>query len=283
MQLEVINQLLREQVVDTTHVFQRNVVKEYLQIVVLSFLYGREKYQDFIFYGGSALRQCYGLPRLSEDLDFIDFTKEVDIAVLARDTQVFFKKELEADIGLKVQKAHVYLKFPILRALGLATPQESDQLFVKIEVFQGFAPCPGSMVEVVPIFKFNRSLLVKTLDLPTLFATKLGAILHRRWERTDRFGNILAVVKGRDYFDLLWYLEKGIQPNWQCLGVGMTKETVKQEVLAAVSRVDRRSIVYDLSGLIADQGYVKNIAQNLKDMVMKKIAQSWNGDLIEII
>jgi len=74
MRAPVLLQLLDEHK-DTTAFFRRNVVKEYLQILVLSFLYSEAQYQQLIFYGGSCLRHCFGLPRLSEDLDFIALRK----------------------------------------------------------------------------------------------------------------------------------------------------------------------------------------------------------------
>ena len=48
----------------------KNILKEYLQYPVLSFIYNDKKYKSMIFIGGSCLRTCFDLPRLSEDLDF---------------------------------------------------------------------------------------------------------------------------------------------------------------------------------------------------------------------
>jgi len=47
----------------------RNILKETLQYYVLDFLYNSSYGENLIFTGGSALRICYGLNRLSEDLD----------------------------------------------------------------------------------------------------------------------------------------------------------------------------------------------------------------------
>ena len=68
--LEKIKLLLSKE--ETTNVFKKNLVKEYLQIPILSFFYSNKKYQDLIFYGGSCLKHCFDLPRLSEDLDFVN-------------------------------------------------------------------------------------------------------------------------------------------------------------------------------------------------------------------
>ena len=51
-------------------IFKRNILKEYLQILVLDYIYSHKDYSRLIFYGGSCLAHCHNLPRLSEDLDF---------------------------------------------------------------------------------------------------------------------------------------------------------------------------------------------------------------------
>ena len=123
-----------------------------------------------------------------------------------------------------VQKFRIYLKFPILRDLGLSAREETDDLFLKVEVFSEFDFCEHYSTEIRPIFKYNRSVLIKMLDASTLMATKVRAILFRKWEKTDQQGNTTVKVKGRDYFDLLWYLQKGIQPNLSCIEGGRYHE-----------------------------------------------------------
>ncbi|PIZ00973.1 hypothetical protein COY61_01100, partial [bacterium (Candidatus Gribaldobacteria) CG_4_10_14_0_8_um_filter_33_9] len=62
----------------------KNYLKEYLQLFILEFLYNQKKYQDLIFTGGSCLRFCYGLNRLSEDLD-LDSLNKIDKKILAKE------------------------------------------------------------------------------------------------------------------------------------------------------------------------------------------------------
>jgi hypothetical protein len=44
---------------------------------VLDYIYSAPRYSGLIFYGGSCLAHFFQLPRLSEDLDFIDETPEM--------------------------------------------------------------------------------------------------------------------------------------------------------------------------------------------------------------
>jgi len=90
--LDYIQGLLEERS-SASIVFKRNLVKEYLQVLILSFLYTHREYRNLVFYGGSSLRHCYNLPRLSEDLDFVDIKKKIDLHGLAEDLANFFKKK----------------------------------------------------------------------------------------------------------------------------------------------------------------------------------------------
>src|SRR3990167_4194370 len=202
--------------------FLRNILKEYLQIVILDYLYSHPAYSKLVFYGGSCFAQCHGLPRLSGEL-------------------------------------------------GLAKEGDSDLLILKIEVFRDDGTLRECKAEAVPIFKVNRSIIVKAFDLSTLMSTKIRAILHRKWEKTSKSGKTLAIVKGRDYFDLMWYLRKGVSPNMACIKEATNKDELKRLLLSTVDKFDPTSIKFDLEALIADDRYVTDISKNLRDILKSEI------------
>src|SRR3990167_1867232 len=68
-----------------------NFVREYIQYLVLSLIYNQKNLKSLIFKGGSCLRVCFDMPRLSEDLDF-DFNKKI------------FKKDLLSGLGSYLAK-----------------------------------------------------------------------------------------------------------------------------------------------------------------------------------
>lgn len=253
-------------------IFKRNILKESLQVYTLDYIYSSPVYSHLIFYGGSCLSHCFGLPRLSEDLDFVDVAGKVNLAQLAGDLEAHFKKE---GIGVKatVQKFRIYLKFPILRELGLAGTGESDQLFLKVEVFGNFTFCKKYKTEIVPLFKLNKTILILTFDMPTLMATKIRAVLWRKWEKTDKAGRTIAKVKGRDYFDLMWYMEKGVMPNIDCLDETADLSKLKARLIEAVGKIDERSISLDLEPLISDAALVKRLSSTIKDILIRKIGE----------
>jgi predicted nucleotidyltransferase component of viral defense system len=253
--------------------FKRNLIKEYLQVLVLDYIYSHPKYSSLVFYGGSSLVHCYGLSRLSEDLDFVDIKKEIDMEMLAKDLEKFFADKTDLRVIAKVQSFRVYLKFPLLKELGMVSDNnsESDLLFLKVEIFKKFDFCLTYEIETKPLFRFNRSVLVKTFDLPTLMATKIRAVLNRIWEKKDKAGETVITVKGRDYFDLMWYLEKGVKPNLGCVENNTSIEELKKNILAIVEKIDERSITLDLENFISDQNFVKNLGKNIKDILTRQI------------
>lgn len=251
--------------------FRRTILKEYLQVFILDYLYAHPVYGKLVFYGGSCLAQCHGLPRLSEDLDFVDMKGVINTADLARNLVAYFKKHTDLSVSATTQKFRVVLKFPVLKELGLADAGESDFLMLKIEVFRDDGLLRDCPVEAVPIFKMNRSIIVKAFDLPTLMATKIRAVLHRKWEKKGKDGQILATVKGRDYFDLMWYFRKGVVPNMVCIKEVADKAELKQQLLSAVEKADPKSVAHDLAAFIADGRFVTDISTNLRQILKTEI------------
>lgn len=249
--------------------FKINLVKTYLQVLVLDFIYSHPQYAQLVFYGGSCLAHLYGLPRLSEDLDFVDLKKTVSLNDLASDLEKYFTEETDLSVETKVQKFRVYLKFPLLKDLGLWKQGESEKFFLKVEIFSGFTFCREFKIETLPFFKYNKSILVKTFDLSTLMATKIMAVFSRKWKKISKTGEILASVKGRDYFDLMWYLREGHKPNLACLEGSL--DDLKKKLKDLISRVDEQSIAYDLDPLIDDREFVKNLAKDIKIILLREI------------
>ncbi|MBU4057012.1 nucleotidyl transferase AbiEii/AbiGii toxin family protein, partial [Patescibacteria group bacterium] len=205
------------------------------------------------------------------DIDFVDAKGNIEIAILARDLKNYFKKNTDLNPIAAVQKFRIYLKFPLLHEMKLSKESESDLLFLKIEIFSDFNFCRNYKSEIVPLFKFNKSILAKTFDFPTLMSTKIRAILYRKWEKTDKKGKSIIKVKGRDYFDLMWYLDKGIKPNINCIENIKNEDELKEKLLKIIEKVDPKSIKLDLESMIEDQNFIKNLSKNIKNILTRQI------------
>jgi len=205
------NFITRQREQNTNPLYLFSLLKEYLQAYVLNFIYAESIYRgDMIFTGGTCLRHCYGLNRLSEDLDF-DLINPIDITTLGQQLVTDFKNRLGFELlqtSIKQKGKQLLLKFPILRILGLSDLSDSDLLYVKLDL----SPVASDHYSLIKSLQNKQGLnyLVAHYDLPSLMAGKLHAILRRQrfWGGEDQ-----PTVKGRDYFDLLWFLQKAIIPN----------------------------------------------------------------------
>ena len=99
--------------------FLRNLLKEELQVYVLNFIYSSGVYRNLIFTGGTCLRKFYGLPRISEDLDFDLESESFDFDVFQKDLEKYFYKELQyKTLSLRLKNETLFLKFPVLKEIG---------------------------------------------------------------------------------------------------------------------------------------------------------------------
>ncbi len=182
-----------------------NVMREYLQAYVLRILHDEGFFRSAAFVGGTALRFLYDLPRFSEDLDFsqaenaagLDF-----IGLMKKVDRELAAAGYSASIAYKTDKTvhNAMIKFEgLLREAGLS-PMKSRKFSVKIEV--DTRPPQGAALKTYVVNKhFPFTFL--SYDVASLFAGKVHALLTRKY------------AKGRDYFDLGWYLSrwKDITPN----------------------------------------------------------------------
>ncbi len=174
----------------------RNSVREYLQARILAALQSRGAMIPLAFHGGTALRFVYGSRRFSEDLDFAlerahdqyDFRGYLGVARAALEAE---------DYGVEVKFSDrrpvhaARLRFPgLLFELGLS-PRREEVFTVKIEV--DTKPPEGAVLET-SVVRRHLTLQIQHHDRASLLAGKLHAILHRPY------------LKGRDVYDLLWYL-----------------------------------------------------------------------------
>jgi predicted nucleotidyltransferase component of viral defense system len=189
-----------------------NALREILQEIALLGLWRSKFFEHSAFYGETALRVLYGLDRYSEDLDFSLlkpddlFSLEAYAGSLQREInsfgfQVDFerrRKSLQTPIESAFLKTNTYKQLIIIEASEdlLRDLHPLKNLKIKLEVDTD--PPGGFETEtryVLQPFPFS----VRIFSLPDLFAGKLHAVLCRHWR---------SRVKGRDWYDLIWYASK---------------------------------------------------------------------------
>lgn len=238
-------------------------LKEKLQLYVLDFIYNSPKYNHLIFYGGTCLRKCFGTGRMSEDIDF-ETSEGFEKKTFAEDVAKHFRGHIAYPNllvhcpGQKISR--VELRFPVLNLLGLS-PLADEKLNLKVEVNLIDKKYP---TETKTISEDRFSFVVRHYDLPTLMAGKLLACLNRVWVR----GKSGATVKGRDYFDLLWYMQRQIVPNEARLADAPghpTLEDAFKTLADKVKKIRTTDLMLDLEPLFEDGRFVKSWVDHFHD------------------
>ncbi|MHA1558854.1 MAG: nucleotidyl transferase AbiEii/AbiGii toxin family protein [Alphaproteobacteria bacterium] len=264
-----------------------NALKEIIQEIALLGLWRSKFFEKACFYGGSALRILYGLDRFSEDLDFSLNKKDKYFSLDA------YSKAIEDELRgfgfsvtiVKKEKAQTsniesaFIKAGTLKNLIvinvedniLKTIHKGKKLTVKLEVDRD--PPLGFQQEAKYLFQ-PIPFSVNTYSLPFLFAGKMHAILCRPWVNR---------VKGRDWYDLIWYIGKNISMNIEHLENRMkksghlkpkevlTKDLFKKIFLKKVETIDFKEALKDIKPLLKDtdslrlwsKDYFKTVFNNI--------------------
>lgn len=250
-------------------------IKDRLQDYILNFVYNHRKYKQLIFTGGTCLRKVYGLPRLSEDVDF-DFTDEFEIDEFADEAVGYFVKNLQykaVEAKIAKNRKTVFLKFPaLLTELGLVKNSgDRKQLFVRCDLA---AETTGFYTtEAQAISTSELTFFVKSYDLPTLFANKIIAFLERDFFRgkTQK-----TAFKGRDVFDLVWLFERrqksGLElaPKWDrvvsALAIDKPEDAVRM-LVDKVGRIDPADVRRDLEPFVESGNTAAAVGRNFKQVI----------------
>lgn len=187
-------------------------LREIMQEIALAGLQRAGFFEKAAFYGGTALRIFYGLNRFSEDLDFSllevnpDFSLDKYLDAILTEFQSL-GMEVSVKEKQKTNKNNIESAFlkseTIWRELVLedVVPQSGleQKANIKIKLEVDTIPPLGFETEEKLLLR-PFSFYVKCFSISDLFAGKMHALLFRKW------GNN---VKGRDWFDMEWYIKKG--------------------------------------------------------------------------
>ncbi len=261
-----------------THDDYKNALKEIIQEIALLGLWRAKFFEKGAFYGGTALRLLYGLDRFSEDLDFslLKPTKDFDIGVYEKAIenelssfgfQVSFSKKIktkESFIQSAFLKANTYYHY---LQIDISEKEKKkchfkEQIKVKIEIDTN--PPMGFETEMHYLLQ-PTSYAIKAYAQPDLFAGKVHALLYRSWKTR---------VKGRDWYDFIWFLKNGIFLSLNHLAYrihqthpsiaikDITDEFVKKELIKKIENLDIEGAKKDI------YPFIKN----------KEILEIWSKD-----
>ena len=226
-----------------------NIVREFLQVLILKIMRDKNAFLNIAFVGGTALRILYKLKRFSEDLDFSLISKKnYDFINILQE----IKKETDLynlPIEIKYKTGVVnscFIKFKnVLQSLELDKHRD-EKVSIKLEIDTN--PPTGAKIEEKIIndhFIFD----IRAYDLSSLMSGKLHAVLTRKYS------------KGRDFYDLIWYLTNEVKPNVKFLNNALiqtqkeswnlTEENWKEKVFNKIKGLDYKKIQNDVERFLA--------------------------------
>jgi predicted nucleotidyltransferase component of viral defense system len=242
-------------------------LREIMQEIALAGLQRSGFFEKAAFYGGTALRIFYQLPRFSEDLDFSllvpapGFSLQPYLDGMVRE---FRALGIEVSITEKNKSKKTNIDSAFLKAgtewkeivLKNISPQERTagvrpEIKIKLEV--DTRPPAGFTTEEKLLLR-PFSFYVKCFSLPDLFAGKMHALLFRKWKER---------VKGRDWFDLEWYIRNATRLHLEHLRLRatdsgdwkskvLTKEQLIQVLDKKIDEVSFAHIKADIVRFIPD-------------------------------
>ena len=194
-----------------------NAMREILQEIALCGLWRGKFFERAAFYGGTALRVLHNLDRFSEDMDFSLITpdKQFDLAPYC----AFMENELSAwgftlQVTVKENRVASAIDSAFLKVNTkelLLTVEAGEKITGSVHADQVLRIKIEVDTDPPPLFNNETRFLlqpipfsVRTYDPPSLFAGKMHALLCRNWG---------VRVKGRDWYDFVWYVGRGIPLN----------------------------------------------------------------------
>jgi hypothetical protein len=198
------------------------IISEIMQKVILSGLSKTDFFDNASFQGGTSLRLFHGLRRFSKDLDFqiLDRSKNFEwgnyLEEIIKESnkygcnfEIYDKWKRNSSIILAEVR-----DLSMARNIGLDFANKgkaSKKAVVRIELDHN--PPYNANTEWKNL-EFPQGAKIKINDISTLFAGKTHALLCRD---NGEF------VKGRDWFDFLWYVNNSVKPNFDYLSNGLDR------------------------------------------------------------
>ena len=261
-----------------------SALREIMQEITLAALSRTDFFEKAAFYGGTALRIFYGLDRYSEDLDFSLLQPNTNFSI-----EPYFESILNEfnSVGIKVrihekkkaQQTYIDSAFlktetiwkeivleEIIEGIGV---RSNKSIKIKIEVDKN--PSLNFITEEKLLIQ-PFSFYVKCFSKPNLFAGKMHALLFRKWKNR---------VKGRDWYDLEWYIKKGIPldinhfltrakdtNDWHKESI--TKEEIMELLIQKINTVSFSNIKDDVVRFIPNADVLKIWSpEYFKDLIEK--------------
>lgn len=273
----IINQMLAKYEINNNE-DRVNALKEVIQEAVLCGLSRAGFFKEAAFYGGTALRIFYGLDRFSEDLDF-SLMKPNPKFDMSKYFSVLEQELKSLGLSLTIEEKKKSASSTIRSAFLKGSTKENiltfysnggvieniaanDLIKVKFEV--DVNPPDGAAYEMkYGLLPYPYQ--VRLYDSSSLFAGKLHAVICRAWKNR---------IKGRDLYDYLFYLSRGISVNMPHLKARL----VESEYIKSDFDLTNSALIEMMTDRFSSIDYNQAKEDVLPFIKDKKSLELWNKD-----
>lgn len=237
---------------ENLHRFPRFLLREYLQYKILEIIFESKYATHLCFLGGTCLRIVHGNNRFSEDLDFdnIDLKEDAFQDIASEIEKQLGREGYEVELKTVMKGAwYCHIKFPdLLFEEGLSGHTE-EKIFIQLDTEpQHFDYEPERHI----LNKFDVFTTILTTPLSLLMAQKIYAIINPKRN------------KGRDFFDLVFLMSRGIKPNYSYLDAKLSisnPDAVKEEILDKCDQLNLKEMADDVMPFLFEHSDVKKVVR----------------------
>ena len=250
----ISNNILQD-ISDKNGIDRYSVLREILQISFLEEVYKIPKSKYLIFKGGTALKVLFGSNRYSEDLDFTTSLDSKEINTLTELAVEQLQKEYP-----KLSIKNLTTLAGISKKVSLPIDIAPQQLTIKLDFSQRedvILPKSGTIYTNLPI---TTSSVIQHLSDEEILAEKYRAIINR--------------VKGRDLYDFLFLLKKGVKFNLKLVKKKLNYYNERYEPSRFVEKVnnwDNKELDNDIRRFLPLKD--RTIIPEIKSLLLEKYSE----------
>lgn len=254
-------------------------IKEIIQEISLVGLWRARFFEHAAFYGGTSLRILYGLDRFSENLDFTLLKPDKNFSLENYNESI--AKELSSygftvEIDNKTKEWQTNIRSAFIKANTLG---EMLKIGIPSHLTKGLHPEARLKIKIevdthpTPAYEYETRFLEQPVNIGIrsvierdIFAGKMYALLFREWK---------GRVKGRDWYDWLWFVRRGIPLQLDRLEIhlkdhgslseerSLTREMFRELMEKKIQLLDLESTIKDIIPFVQDKSVIEGWSKEL--------------------
>ncbi len=240
---------------DKNGIDKYSILREIIQISFLEELYKLPQSEKLFFKGGTALKILFGSNRYSEDLDFTTNLGVNEIDLITNQVVSQLNKEYP-----KLTIKNLNTLTGISKKISIPTDISSQPLTIKLDFSQRenvVDPKSGTIFTNLPI---TTSSVIQHLSDEEILAEKYRAIINR--------------VKGRDLYDFLFLLKRGVKFNLKLINEKLKyykEEYNPEDFIKKITGWDEKELDSDIRRFLPLKD--RSIISEIKNLLLQRFEE----------